>query len=125
MTKVNILVNGVLKEVDEESLNIPDNPRADPVPASVTRHQFFKQVWKMGVISFDEAMDAVKQISLPPQLTVYINTIPDPTLRAEAQLDVMGLGEFRRNSLLTEAVRLANNWTSQQTDQLWRDASKL
>lgn len=125
MTKVNILVNGVIQEVDEASLNIPNDPRSDPIPQTITRHQFFKQVWKMGIISFDEALNATKHNSVPAQFNTYIDVIPDPTLRSGAYLDVMGLGEFRRDALLTEAIRLANNWTSQQTDQLWKDASKL
>lgn len=94
------------------------------VPATITRLQFFKQVWKMGVINAQAAKDAIARKGLPTQFNTFLAALPAAD-RDSAEMDLLAADTFHRNNPLVGAIQQANSWTDQQVDQLWTEAAKL
>lgn len=110
---------------EEADFNASIQANRAEVPETLTRTQFFKQVWKMGRITAQQAKDAIAKRALPPQFTQYLDAIADPTERDDAEMDLLGLDVFRRSSSRVESIRAANNWTSAQVDAIWVGGNKL
>jgi len=96
----------------------------DPVPRTISDRQFFQQLAVLNVITQQEALDAVRTGAIPAALQALIDALPEPA-RFPAEMLISGAVEFRRNHDLVEYVRQALGWTSEQIDQLWRDAHDL
>jgi hypothetical protein len=124
LTTISRLIDGKLVEQELGPDDI--EPEVPPiVPSTISRFQFFKQVWLMNVITADEASAAIAKQTLPAQITIAIDAIQDKDKRDEARLDALGLDQFQRSAPLTESVREANGWTPEQVDQIWIDGAKL
>jgi hypothetical protein len=94
------------------------------VPVTITRLQFFKQVWKMGTINAQAAKDAIAKKALPTQFNTFLAALPAAD-RDSAEMDLLAADTFHRDNPLVGAIQQANSWTDQQVDQLWIEAAKL
>ena len=95
-----------------------------PVPPVISDRQFFQQLALMGVITQQEALDAVKTGAIPAALQMVVDALP-PSAKFAAEMSLSGAVEFRRAHPLTSSLGVAMGWTSPEIDQLWRDASRL
>jgi len=108
-----------------EALVAAHNQFREPVPATITRLQFFKQCYLMGIISADESTAAIAKQALPIEISGAIDAIQDQKQRELVRMDAMGLDVFRRDAPFTEAVRVYNNWVPEQADVIWIEGAKL
>lgn len=95
-----------------------------PVPAEISRRQFFQQLAIAKIISQDEALAAVKTGDIPAALLGFISALPDAA-RFNAEMLLSGATVFERNHPLTEAIGTAQGMTSAQVDDFFRAAAKL
>ncbi|ELT47713.1 hypothetical protein [Brucella intermedia] len=101
-------------------------PRAsDIVPDEISRRQFFQQLAVGGIITNAEALAAMKSGTVPQALQAIIDALPTEQDRFNAEMLVIGADTFSRLHALTETVRLAMQWTEEQRDSFWLEASKL
>lgn len=94
------------------------------VPAVISDRQFFQQIALMGVITQQEALDAVKTGAIPAALQMVVDALP-AAAKFSAEMSLSGAVEFRRAHPLTSSLGVAMGWTKAQIDQLWGDASQL
>jgi|GEM_PF-1256142 len=94
-------------------------------PDEISRRQFFQQLAVAGIISKIEALAAMKSGAVPQALQAIIDALPTDEDRFNAEMLVIGADTFNRTHALTETVRLAMQWTEEQRDQFWQEASKL
>lgn len=93
-----------------------------PVPAA-SRRQFFQQAAISGIISQDEALDAVTTGALPTAILAFINTLPtDQQFGAKMLFSAI---EFQRSSPLANAFGQTIGLTPEQIDAFFEAASKL
>lgn len=98
---------------------------ADNVPEEISRRQFFQQLAVAGIITNAEALAAMKSGAVPQALQAIIDALPTEQDRFNAEMLVVGADTFYRTHPLTETVRLAMQWTEEQRDNFWLEASKL
>lgn len=111
-----------IQEFVQRDLDFANRPL--PVPNIISDRQFFQQLAILGLITQQEALDAVKTGALPAGLGALLtNVSPDNFFAAEMLLS--GSTEFHRDHALTALLGQGFGWTSSQLDQLWRDASLL
>ena len=96
-----------------------------PVPQSITDRQFFQGLANQGLITQDEALDAVKIGAIPAALQVFVDAITSPDDRFAAKMLLSGAVTFHRSHPLTEAIREARGMTPQELDSLWTLWSQL
>lgn len=94
-------------------------------PDEISRRQFFQQLAVAGIISNAEALAAMKSGAVPQALQAIIDALPTEQDRFNAEMLVVGADTFYRTHPLTETVRLAMQWTEEQRDSFWLEASKL
>jgi hypothetical protein len=95
-----------------------------PLPSQISDRQFFQQLAIAGAISQAEALAAVKTGVIPASLQAVIDALP-PDEKFNAEMLLSGATVFARAHPMTEALRAAMGWTSEQTDELWRTAAAL
>lgn len=95
------------------------------VPESISDRQFFQELALLGIITREEALEAVKIGTIPNTLQMFINNSQDPDFRFNAEMLLSGATVFHRDHPLTAQIGLVNNWTSSEVDQFFIDASKL
>ncbi|QNQ40963.1 MULTISPECIES: hypothetical protein [Brucella] len=98
---------------------------SDIVPEEISRRQFFQQLAVAGIITNAEALAAMKSGTVPQALQAIIDALPTEQDRFTAEMLVIGADTFNRLHALTETVRLAMQWTEEQRDSFWLEASKL
>ena len=98
---------------------------AVPVPTIISDRQFFQAIALMGVITQQEALDAVRTGTIPAQMQLFVDAISDPIERFSATMLLSGAIEFRRDHPMSLALMNANGWSAQQADDLWRFAATL
>ncbi len=94
------------------------------VPDEISRRQFFQQLAVDGIITNAEALAAMKSVTVPQALQAIIDALPTEQDRFTAEMLVIGADTFNRLHALTETVRLAMQWTEEQRDSFWLEASK-
>lgn len=94
-------------------------------PDEISRRQFFQQLAVAGIITKAEALAAMKSGAVPQALQAIIDALPTEQDRFNAEMLVVGADTFYRAHPLTETVRLAMQWTEEQRDSFWLEASKL
>jgi hypothetical protein len=94
------------------------------IPVKISDRQFFQQLAKMALITQQEALSAVKTGDVPAAMMTFINALPADE-QWDAQMVLCGATEFERAHPLVAAFAAAQGMTSDQTDQLWINASKL
>lgn len=98
---------------------------AGPVPARISDRQFFHQLAKMDAITKQEAKDAVKTGAIPAAMQGVIDSLPTADERFDAEMLLSGAVEFQRNHPLVAVFAASQGWTSEQVDDLFRNAAKL
>lgn len=99
-------------------------PPPPPVPQEISDRQFFQQLAIMGMITEDEALAAVSTGTLPASFETIINTLPEEQ-RFTAKMLVQGATIFNRQNQFVAYFAYATGMTSEQVDDLWRQASEL
>jgi hypothetical protein len=107
--------------------NTPTPPSPDllPVPQIISDRQFFQQAAIDGIITQQEALDAVKTGTIPAMLQNIVDSISDSMDKFNAQMLLSGATVFERNHPLVATIENSLNWNSEQVDQFFRNASKL
>ena len=107
--------------------NTPTPPPPDllPVPQIISDRQFFQQAAIDGIITQQEALDAVKTGTIPAMLQNIVDSISDSMDKFNAQMLLSGATVFERNHPLVATIENSLNWNSEQVDQFFRNASKL
>ena len=95
------------------------------VPDTISDRQFFQQASILGVISQAEALAAVQTGTIPPVLQSIVDGIQNSSEKFAATMLLAGATVFERNHPFTNAVGNALDWSSEQIDQFFIDASKL
>jgi hypothetical protein len=113
-----LAVNGEMGPID------PYTPPPVPVPVVISDRQFFQQLAVQGVITEQEALDAVTVGAIPASLAAVIDTLPQGQ-RFAAKMRVSGAVEFKRSNPLVATLGAAMGWTDEQIDDLWRQAAAL
>lgn len=97
-----------------------------PVPQSISDRQFFHMLAKLGTITKDEALAAVKTGEIPAALQAFVAAIPDEDDRFDAEMLLSGAVEFRFDHPLTPAIAAANGWQHPaETGDFFRQAAQL
>lgn len=109
-------------QVDDYS---PPPPEPDPIPDEISRRQFFQYLAALEIITRQEALAALQTGAIPTPLQAIIEQLPTEDDRFEAQMFIVGAQNFNRLHPLSETVRLSLEWTVEQKDDFWREASKL
>lgn len=109
---------------DGSAIVEPEN-EPDQIPDEISRRQFFQQLAVMETITNDDALAAMQGGIIPAPLQVIIDQLPTEYDRFNAQMFFVGAQNFNRLHWLTDAVRLAMQWTLEQRDDFWREASRL
>lgn len=91
----------------------------------ISDRQFFQQAAVMGLITRQEALDAVKTGAIPTALQTIINAIPDTDAQWAATMLLSGATTFQRHHPFTEAVGQAMAMTSEQVDLFFLAAGAL
>lgn len=95
------------------------------IPQTISDRQFFQQAAIIGIITQQEALDAVSIGAIPTVLQNIVNGIQDTDQQFAAKMLLSGATVFERNHPLVDNIGLALNWTSDQIDHFFFEASKL
>jgi hypothetical protein len=97
-----------------------------PVPASISRRQFFQVLATAEIITKQEALDAVTTGAIPAALDNLIELFSDDeNLQWQARMAVSGATSFERNNWFVVAFGAAYGLSPEEIDGLWRDGVKL
>lgn len=95
-----------------------------PVPESVSDRQFFQALADAGLVSWDEALAAVKTGALPSRIVDVLAEMTEAD-RRRAEMLLSGATTFERRHPFTDALATALGYSSAQTDDLFRAAAAL
>jgi hypothetical protein len=101
-----------------------NNPPPPSFPNTISDRQFFQQLAVAGLISEDEAIDAVAIGQMPAAIGAFINALPSEQ-QFPAKMLLKGAVSFNRDHPLVEAFGAMQGMTSDQIDDLWRAAAAL
>uniref|UniRef100_A0AAU8HYD5 Uncharacterized protein n=1 Tax=Rhizobium phage IG49 TaxID=3129228 RepID=A0AAU8HYD5_9CAUD len=90
-------------------------------PRTISRRQFFQYLAVIGIISEDDAFNAVSQGIIPKPLTDIINTLP-ASMRFSARMLVVSAQQFDIDHQLSDTVRKALGWSEDQKKDFWQKA---
>lgn len=93
-----------------------------PVPSSVTDRQFFHELAVRGLITEDEALDAVATGALPAVFKAAVDALPADQQFA-AKMLLKGATTFERAHPFTEMLRTIMGISSEAVDDLFRSAA--
>jgi hypothetical protein len=91
----------------------------------ISDRQFFQEAAMMGLITQDEALQAVKVGAIPAALQSIVDAITDPNAKFAATMLLAGATTFQRDNALTNQVGMAMGWTSAQLDDFFLAAALL
>ena len=107
----------VIRKVDPATLPAP-------VPATISDRQFFQQLASLKLITEEEAEDAVASGVMPASIATLVEMLPEDH-RHPARMLIKGATVFERGHAMTETIAQLYGFTSEQVDDLFREASKL
>lgn len=107
----------VIRKVDPATL-------PEPVPGSISDRQFFQQLAALKLITEQEAEDAVASGVMPASLAALVDMLPEEN-RHPARMLLKGATIFERNHPMTEIIAQLYGFTSDEVDNLFREAVKL
>lgn len=99
------------------------DPVVVAVPAIISDRQFFQQLAVMGIITAQEAEDAMASV-IPAAMLELVEMLPEPA-RFPSRMLLKGAVEFHRHHELTDTLAWMYGWTSEQIDELFIAASAL
>ncbi|OCC05110.1 hypothetical protein BA190_09345 [Labrys sp. WJW] len=94
-----------------------------PVPEELSRWQFFAAAAIAGIITQQEAEDAITG-PLPAPFAAFIATLPEGE-RFTATMLLRGNQAFHRHHAFVQAFLEANGMTDEQADAIWRAGATL
>jgi len=94
------------------------------IPNMISDRQFFQGLAMQGLITQEEALGAVKTGTLPGQLELFINQLPEND-QFQAKMILSGATQFFRNNYLTEAFGVMAGMSTEQLDNFWVFCSQL
>jgi len=101
------------------------DPNKQPLATFIiSRRQFYQASAMHGMITKEEALDAVRHGTIPAQMQAGIDTLP-PDEKFAAEMLLSGAGEFERNHPLVEKFAVIMGMTPAQADDIWRFAATL
>lgn len=118
-------INGIGDSYNEATGEfIRHQTNATLVPNKISDRQFFQQLAIEGLITEEEAINAVKDGTLPQQFENLILSLPLAE-QFNARMLLSGATEFQRYHPMVEAFRVYLNYEPEAVDQIWLEASKL
>lgn len=118
-------VAGVWGYAPEEKPTQEPTPEPEPaVPDKISDRQFFHVLAKRGMITPEEALQAVKTGDLPAALEAYVSSMPDDQ-EFDVRMLLEGATEFRRDHPLTVAFGAFFGMTPEQIDGLFIEGAQL
>ncbi len=96
----------------------------DPVPSSVTKRQFFRQLRDDGVISQAEAVAAAGRGEIPQTLATRMGEAP-AALVADIELDLASMQVVERGSQTWQVVAGLLGWDDTVQDSFFTRAARL
>ncbi len=118
-------VTGTTETIEEDQVTVTRTYELlpEPVPPLVARWQFFQRLAVMGIITEQEAEDAVTG-TIPAAMLALVNQLPEEQ-RFPARMLLKGAGTFERNHVLTPVFASLYDWSEVQTDDFFRAAALL
>lgn len=95
------------------------------VPKIISDRQFFHALAKMGIISNQEALGAVKTGTIPQAMLDIVNQVANDNDRFDVEMVLSGAIEFQRTHPLVATFAAAMGWTDAQVDDLYLLARTL
>lgn len=95
----------------------------NPVPASISKRQFFEALAGAGIITTDEALAAMAG-SIPAEMLAVIGALPAGQ-QFGAKMLIAGAMTFERSNPLVSAFMGALNMAPSVVDELWRSGAAL
>lgn len=111
------LTGGILTDYDVEDAPPPS------IPEELSRWQFFAAAAMAGIITQQEAEDAITG-PLPAPFVAFIATLPQDQ-RFTATMLLRGNQVFHRHHSFVQAFLNANGMTDAQADAIWRAGAAL
>lgn len=110
---------GLSPKIEIEPPKIPEL-----VPDEISDRQFFEALAYKGIVTQEEALDAVKTGALPASFEAFIQAIPAEQ-QFSARMILSGATTYRRSHPLTEAFGVMSGLSTEEIDDLWRMAASL
>jgi hypothetical protein len=98
-------------------------PAVDDTIYAISNRQFYQHLATVGVISQQEALEAVRG-TVPSTFNTAVNKLAAGG-RFNAQMFLASATLFPREHPVVEQFATAMGWSKEHTDQVWRDARKL
>lgn len=100
-------------------------PVPEPVPATISRRQFYDGLAEAGRISKAEALAAMKTGAIPVALQAILDGMTDDGARYKAEMKLIGATDFMRDDPLVMVVAITQGMSEAEVDQFWRDCYAL
>lgn len=102
-------------EIEDDTL-----PELEPALPDLSDRQFFQGLAEEGIISWDEAEEAVGPGTIPGELLAILTAaISDPTDLARAKVKVRGATIYRFSDELVPMVQAHKGWSDEQLRAFW------
>lgn len=101
------------------------SPVVVPVPRAISDRQFFHVLAKLGAITQDEALAAVKTGEIPSAINTIVESINNDDDKFDAKMLLSGAVEFRRSHPIVEQFGAALGYSADAIDELFRAAAQL
>lgn len=95
-----------------------------PVSSTISRRQFFQVLANRGLISRQEALDAVTLGSLPAAIESILESIADDDVQWNARMS-FSAQSFDRANWCVAFFGAMQNMSSADIDDIWRDGAEL
>jgi hypothetical protein len=99
-------------------------PAVDETIYAITNRQFYQHLALAGVISQQEALDAVRG-AIPPALATAVGKNASGDALFNVQMFLASATLFPREHPVVEQLATAMEWSKDYADQVWRNARKL
>lgn len=100
-------------------------PAVEPVPQAVSRRQFYQGLAVAQFITNQEALDAIRMVSLPAAIQAMVDGMEDEDAKFEASSLLYGAGEFRRDHPLVMVFAAVQEMSEEDVDDFWRVCDTL
>jgi hypothetical protein len=100
------------------------SPEEAPI-LPVTRRQFYQQCAVEGWTTQDSALAAIQSNTIPPEIESVINSMTDPNQQFQAKMAICGALQYDRYDPLLIEIANALGKTSEEVDNLFRNAINI
>lgn len=99
-------------------------PPVPPLQQTIDRRQFFQASADKGMISEEEALEAVRHGTIPPKMQAGLDTLP-PDEKFAAEMYLSGSPEFNRDHPMIVKFAQIMGMPPAAMDDMWRFAATL